>query len=99
MSASVDSADDLCHLHPHPGPHILTRLPHQHESRVLHRLLYRSKYFFKRRKYFFLEIFYLQDGYQNTIANMTTFNRRMTDQLKKSLQKVSLYELEGAERK
>ena len=53
--------------------------------------------FFKLRKYFFLEI--LQDGYQNTIANMTTFNRRMTDQLKKSLQKVSLYELEGAERK
>ena len=55
--------------------------------------------FFKRRKYFFLKIFHLQDGYQNTIANMTTFNRRMTDQLKKSLQKVSLYELEGSERK
>ena len=98
MSASVDSADDLCHLHSHPGPHILTRLPHQHEGRVIHRFFIEANIFLSAEN-IFLEIFYLQDGYQNTIANMTTFNRRMTDQLKKSLQKVSLYELEGAERK
>ena len=52
MSASVDSADDLCHLHSHPGPHILTRLPHQHEGRVLHRFFIEANIFLSAENIF-----------------------------------------------
>ena len=48
----MDAADDLRHLYPHPGPHILTRLPHQHEGRVLHRFFIEANIFLSAENIF-----------------------------------------------
>ena len=57
VSACMDAADDLRHLHPHPGPHILTRLPHQHEGRVLHRFFIEANIFLSAENIFFSKYF------------------------------------------
>ena len=84
----MDPTNDLCHVHSHTGVNFCDRISFQNEGRTLVLLNVMR-----------VQVFTLQEGYDNRIANITIVNKRMAEKFEKSKQQVSVLEIENAELK